>query len=121
MIRYFFDVVSEGRSERDAVGTTFSDSQEAHKCARLLALALESTSEHEFVRGRVGVRSSDGGELYSVPMGRRGTAMPFIASSRATFLDAVSGSKLWAALRGRLPGVKAPDLASEVSGKGADI
>lgn len=124
MTRYFFDVVSDSRSEHDSLGTSFSNRQEAHKWARLLALALEVTSgEQELVGGRIGVRDSGGCELFSVPIRRLETALPFAANSPATFLrriTAASRNKLWASVRGRLLGVKTPYLASEDNGKGGD-
>ena len=40
MVRYFFDVVSRSRSEYDSQGTLLSDTNEARKWARLLAITL---------------------------------------------------------------------------------
>jgi hypothetical protein len=120
MTRYFFDVVGANRSEHDSLGTAFSNRQEALKWAQLLALTLEFTGgEQELVGGRLSVRDSDGCELLSVPILRRETALPFAGSSRATFLRGIElpcGNNLWTAVRGRLLGVKTPELPGE-SGK----
>jgi uncharacterized protein DUF6894 len=125
MTRYFFDVVGANRSEHDALGTSFSNRQEAFKWAQLLALTLAFTGgEQELVGGRLCVRDSDGCELLSVPILRRETALPFAASSRAAFrrgIESACGNKLWAALRGRLFGVKAPELPSENGEKATRI
>jgi hypothetical protein len=113
MTRYFFDVVGANRSERDPLGTSFSNRGEALKWAQLLALTLEFTGgEQELVGGRLSVRDGDGRELFSVPILRRGTDLPFAAG-----IESACGSKLWAAVRGRLLGVKAPAIPSESSEK----
>jgi hypothetical protein len=121
MARYFFDVVGASRSEHDLLGTCFSNRQEAHKWALLLALTLEFTGgAQELVGGRLSVRGRDGCELFSVPILRRETALPCAASSRATFLRRIQsacGNNLWAAVRDRLIGVKVPDPPSDDSGK----
>ena len=68
MVRYFFDVVSRSRSEYDSQGTLLSDTNEARKWARLLAITLRVPNERqEFVDGRVDVRGPDGCELFSIP------------------------------------------------------
>ncbi len=118
MTRYFFDVVGANGSERDALGTPFPNRQEAFKWAQLLALTLEFTSgEQTLVGGRLSVRDNAGCELFSVPIVRRETTtLPFAAGSRAAFrrqIESARGSKLWAVVRGRLLGVKAPELPSE--------
>jgi hypothetical protein len=125
MTRYFFDVVSRSSSERDSQGTAFSNSQEAHKWARLLALALEFTSgEQDLVGGRVGVRGSDGCELFSIPIGRRETDRVFAANPRATLRRGIAPApgnivgKLWTALRRQLLGVETPELAGGRKGSG---
>lgn len=70
MTRYFFDVVEQGHSAYDFHGALFSAPQEAYRWAELLAIDLEvGSSEQELVGGRVGVRSVDGSELFSVPIG----------------------------------------------------
>jgi hypothetical protein len=69
MARYFFDVVGQTRSEYDFRGTLFSDPRQAHSWAELLALDLEVDSDEQgLVGGRVGVRSTDGRELFSIPI-----------------------------------------------------
>jgi hypothetical protein len=119
MTRYFFDVMSGGRCERDSHGTLFSDPEEARKWARLFALTLEvSGDEQELVGGRIGVRDRDGRELFSIPIRRLEAPQP-VSRSRADHLrdiDAVSGSifvKVLTAMRSRLSGAKTPRLASD--------
>jgi Domain of unknown function (DUF6894) len=112
MTRYFFDVVGANRSEYDSLGTSFTNRQEAFKWAQLLALTLAQ----ELVGGRLSVRDSDGRELFSVPILRRQTALPFAAG-----IEPARGNRLWAAVRGRLLGVKAPQLRSKNGEKGTRI
>jgi hypothetical protein len=125
MTRYFFDVVGGSCPEHDSLGTCLSNRQEALKWAQLLALTLEFTGgEQELVGERLSVRDSDGCELFSVPILRRETAPPFAAGSRAALrrgIESACGSKLWAAVRGRLLGVKAPEVPSENGEKGTRI
>jgi Domain of unknown function (DUF6894) len=69
MTRYFFDVLGRGRSEYDFSGTLFPDPQQAFDWAQLLAIDLEVAGEdQEFIGGRLGVRSIDGRELFSIPI-----------------------------------------------------
>lgn len=69
MTCYFFDVVGRSRSECDFRGTLLSDPQEAYHWAQLLAVILRADSDkQELVGGRIGVRGSDGCELFSIPI-----------------------------------------------------
>jgi Domain of unknown function (DUF6894) len=67
MTRYFFDVVGRGRSEYDFSGTLFPDPQQAFNWAQLLAIDFEMAGD-DFLGGRLGVRSIDGRELFSIPI-----------------------------------------------------
>ncbi len=67
MRRHFFDVVGRGRSEYDFSGTFFPDAQQAFNWAQLLAIDFEMAGE-EFLGGRLGVRSIEGRELFSIPI-----------------------------------------------------
>ena len=117
MTRYFFDVVGANRSEYDSLGTSFSNRQEALKWAQLLALTPQFTGgAQELVGGRLSVRDGDGRGLLSVPILRRETALPFAAG-----VESARGNKLWAAVRGRLLGLKAPQLRSKNGEEGTRI
>jgi predicted DNA-binding ribbon-helix-helix protein len=69
MARYFFDVVTQNRSEYDSQGTLLCDTNEARKWAQLLAITLRVPNEkQELEDGRVDVRGPDGSELFSIPI-----------------------------------------------------
>ncbi len=121
MTRYFFDVVTAARSERDALGTSLSSHQEALTWAQLLALALAS-GEQELAGGRIGVRGSDGCELFSVPIRRHERPHATRAGATAVrLINAACPAGLWTAVRGRWLGVKTPQLAGENDGRGGSV
>ena len=70
MTRYFFDLLGQTRSEYDFTGALFSDAQEAFNWAELLALDLEMAGDEQpLIGSRLGVRRTDGCELFSIPIG----------------------------------------------------
>ena len=68
MERFFFDLVSNPRSEYDFRGRECSSSEHALQMAELIALDLALRSEGEWSGWAVKVRSSDGKHFFSVPV-----------------------------------------------------
>ena len=60
MRRYFFDVVSQGRTTYDYDGSTFPTAQKAHQFAELIALDVGVKSRDEFSEHTVYVRTEKG-------------------------------------------------------------
>lgn len=64
MRRYFFDVVSQGRTTYDYDGSTFTTAQKAYQFAELIALDVGVKSRGEFSQHTVYVRTEKGDTLF---------------------------------------------------------
>jgi uncharacterized protein DUF6894 len=68
MRRYFFDLVSDERSEYDYRGCDFSELSNAEEMATLMALDLGIEPESRWSGWTVNVRNAHGQEFFRVPV-----------------------------------------------------
>jgi hypothetical protein len=68
MHRYFFDLVSQNRTQHDFRGQECPSLEEAFQLAEIIAFDLELESHGEWRGWSVRVRNSDGTQLFSVPV-----------------------------------------------------
>ena len=69
MTRYFFDLVSQERSEHDFRGRDLPTLEEARRLADLIAIDLATGPEDQWAAGwSIAVRGADGRELFAVPI-----------------------------------------------------
>jgi len=68
MRRYFFDLVSDERSEYDYRGHDFSDLSIAEEMAKLIALDLGIEPENRWSGWSINVRNAHGQEFFRVPV-----------------------------------------------------
>jgi|HubBroStandDraft_4_1064222.scaffolds.fasta_scaffold380371_2 uncharacterized protein DUF6894 len=69
MTRYFFDVVSQERSQHDFRGRDLPTLEEARRLADLMAIDLATGPEDQWTAGwSIAVRCADGRELFAVPI-----------------------------------------------------
>jgi hypothetical protein len=68
MIRYFFDLVGQQRSEYDYRGRILSNCESAQQLAELMALDLGIESDGDWSGWTIAVRNAQGQQLLSVPV-----------------------------------------------------
>jgi hypothetical protein len=68
MNKYFFDVVSQHRSEYDYQGCALDAPEEALRLAELVALDLEVESDGGRAGWSVAVRDAQGRQYFSIPV-----------------------------------------------------